>query len=217
MSKSAFAPVLMLAGLVACAALAGCKETDPAPADTDAGVTLDLGAIDVDAGAGLSCQANVPVEPFGTQVGRKLRPLTLGKCDGTPYSIYSDDFCSPTRFTVLGIAAGWCVPCQYESAMLPALQAEYEPQGVRIIQVMFQDADYNAASNEYCQAWVDNYSLTNVELNDPTQLTQVYFPMGALPATLIIDDTGTIVYREYGASSMLSSLRTKLDELLAAP
>ena len=63
MSKSAFAPVLMLAGLVACAALAGCKETDPAPAVTDAGVTPDLGAIDVDAGAGLACQANVPVEP----------------------------------------------------------------------------------------------------------------------------------------------------------
>lgn len=215
MSKSALAPVHVLAALLACIALAGCTE-DPAPADVDGGVTPDLG-VEVDAGgAGLSCQANVPVEPFGTQVGRKLRPLTLNQCDGTPYSIYNEDFCS-SRFTVLGIAAGWCVPCQYETGMLPALQAEYEPQGVRIIQVMFQNADYGPPSNEYCQEWYDNYMLTNVELNDPTQTTQVYFPMGSLPATLIIDHTGKIVYREYGASSNLSSLRTKLDELLAAP
>jgi hypothetical protein len=82
---------------------------------------------------------------------------------------------------------------------------------------MFQDESYGAASGAYCQAWVDEYGLTNVELNDPTQSTQIYFPAGSLPATLIIDSTGTIVFREYGTTDGLTSLRAKLDELLAAP
>jgi thiol-disulfide isomerase/thioredoxin len=215
MSKSLrFSPfvVLALAGL---AGLPGCKEEDDAPPPAvDAGIAVDLGG--GGGGGDLSCQSRVPTDGFATRVGSKFRPLTLNTCDGTPYDIYNEDFCS-SRLTVLGIAAGWCGPCIYESEQLPALQAEYEPQGVRIIQVMYQDEDYRAASNAYCQAWVDRFGLTNVELNDPAQKTQIYFPDGALPSTVIIDSTGTIVYRENGASSNLSSLRTKLDELLAGP
>lgn len=213
MSKSALASVLLLAAL---AGLSGCTQEDPPVMTTDAGIDFDLGG-DVDAATGgLTCQANVPTTGFGTRVSSKFRPLTLNQCDGTPYSIYNEEFCT-ARFTVLGIAAGWCMPCIYETGMLPALQAEYEPQGVRLIQVMYQDESYRAASNEYCQAWVDRFGLTNIELNDPAQATQIYFPDGALPSTVIVDSTGTIVYRENGASSNLSSLRTKLDMLLAGP
>jgi thiol-disulfide isomerase/thioredoxin len=215
MSKSLrFSPFMVLA-LAGLAGLPGCKEEDDAPPPAvDAGIAVDLGG--GGGGGDLSCQSRVPTDGFATRVGSKFRPLTLDQCDGTPYSIYNEDFCS-ARFTVFGIAAGWCNPCIYESMQLPALQAEYEPQGVRIIQVMYQDEDYRAASNAYCQAWVDRFGLTNVELNDPAQKTQIYFPDGALPSTVIIDSTGTIVYRENGASSNLSSLRTKLDELLAGP
>lgn len=211
MSKFAFTPVLVLLAL---AGFAGCGDDTPA-GTPDAGIAVDLG--DVDSGGGLSCQANVPTTGFGTRVSAKFRPLTLNRCDGTPYSIYNEDFCSPTRFTILSIAAGWCNPCRLETAQFPALNAEYSPQGVRLVQVMFQDESYGAASGAYCQSWVDEYGLTNVELNDPTQMTQIYFPTGSLPATLIIDDTGTIVFREYGTTDGLTSLRAKLDELLAAP
>ena len=214
MSKSLrFSPLVLLA-LAGLAGLPGCKEEDPATPAADAGIAVDLGASDGGGAIALSCQSRVPADGFATRVGSKFRPLTLDQCDGSPYAIYNEDFCS-ARFTVLGIAAGWCNPCIYETGMLPALQAEYEPQGVRIIQVMYQDEDYRAASNAYCQAWVDRFGLTNVELNDPSQKTQIYFPDGALPSTVIIDSTGTIVYRENAASSNLSSLRTKLDELLA--
>ena len=191
---------------------------------SDAGETLD--AADGDGGmwdagevvrdGGLTCEANVPSAPYGTRVTSKFRPLTLNQCDGTPYSIYNEDFCA-VRFTVINIAAGWCNPSRLETAQFTALNAEYSVQGVRLLQVMFQDESYGAASGAYCQAWVDEFGLTNVELNDPTQSTQIYFPAGSLPATLIIDSTGTIVFREYGMTDGLVSLRASLDTLLAGP
>ena len=52
-------------------------------------------------------------------------------------------------------------------------------------------------------------------LIDPIQETQVYFPAGSLPATLIVDSEGTIVHREYGVSESLSTIRAALDDLLA--
>lgn len=213
MSKSAFTPMLVLAAL---AGLAGCGG-DPTPAATDAGITVDLGA-DVDAGGALSCTtgATVPTTGFGTREGAKFKPLTLNTCGGDPYAFYNADYCA-AKFTILSIAAGWCNPCRYETSQLPALQAEYEPRGVRLLQVMFQDESYRAASGAYCQAWVDEFGLTNVELNDPAQATQIYFPAGSLPATVIVDNQGTIVFREYGTTDGLASLRAKLDQLLATP
>ena len=186
----------------------------PDAADGDGGVA-DAGGLLPD--GGLSCAASVPSAGYGTLVGEKFGPLVLDRCDGTSYSIYDEDFCSPTRFTVISIAAGWCNPCRYESSQLPALNADYAPRGVRLVQVMFQDETYHAASGAYCQAWVDEYGLTNVELNDPSQLTQIYFPAGSLPATLIIDSTGTIVFRQYSTTDGLVSLRASLDTLLAGP
>ena len=197
------------ASLVVASVLSACGSSPPAN-DPDSGpiVLTDSGPA--------ACAP--PVEPFGTQEGRNMRPFTLNRCDGTPYEFYGDaeGFCDAS-FTVLTMAAGWCAPCRLETEQLEAeLTQGYADRGVRVVQAVIQDNDYAAPDAAFCQGWVDEYGLTNAVVLDPTQVTQIYFPAGSLPATLIVDSRGVIRHREYGTSTGLRTIRAALDELIAA-
>ena len=194
--------VLLVAGL------AGCGSTPGNTPDVDAGgITL------TDSGSGASCQ--VPPEPYGTSVGRTIEPFSLAQCDGTNYDFYGQDFCD-TRLTVISIAAGWCGPCMAESSQLTDRVTEaYRDQGVRVIQVLVQNPSRGAPDGAFCQQWVDNFGLTNIELIDPAGVTSPFFTTDALPETIMVDSHGVIRFREAGASSGLVSLTSKIDELLA--
>lgn len=174
--------------------------------------------------AGDSCSAPVPNPPattYGSSVGSLVRNFTANTCDGTPYTFYNEEYCAPEHtFTVVSIAALWCVPCQMESQILTAQVTEpYRSRGVRVLQILV-DGETRGSSftPAQCDQWVSTYGLTNVQLMDvgsPT--TSFLFPSGALPSTLVIDEEGIIRFREDGLSTNLVSLRSALDSLLAAP
>lgn len=99
--------------------------------------------------------------------------------------------------------------------MTSITQAYARTRGVRVIQILIQDEVYAEPSQAFCEGWVSRYGLTNVELRDPTQVTNVFFPDGSLPSTIIVDNEGVIGFRENGVSNQLMNLRKELDELLA--
>ncbi|UJR83750.1 TlpA family protein disulfide reductase [Sandaracinus amylolyticus] len=186
--------------------LAGCGSNDAG--DPDAGSTT--------ADSGDPAQCAPPEGPYGTSEGRTLRPFTLNRCDGTPFEFYgaAEGYCDAT-FTVLTIAAGWCQPCHMEAALIQSNIAEaYADRGVRVVQVLIQDPGPAPPTPAYCQQWVENYGITFPELTDPNQLTQIYFPDNALPATLIVDSNGVIVHHEVGVSNELETITAALDRLL---
>ncbi|RLB46348.1 MAG: hypothetical protein DRJ42_27880 [Deltaproteobacteria bacterium] len=207
--------------LLAPLAVAGCDSDDPVATDSGTGTpdaAADTGTGD-DAGSDAALPGcAVPTASFGTEIGRNFEPLTLADCDGVDYDFYGADFCD-TSFTVVSIAAGWCGPCIMESRVLTdAITEAYRADGVRVIQILTQTDTYGAPDGAYCSEWVSTFGLTNIELIDPAQFTGIYFPGNALPAALIVDSTGQIVYREYGyAGADLAGLTAKLDQLLAAP
>jgi hypothetical protein len=197
---------------LAVAALAiACKSSPPADVDAYVPPMEDAGAM-----------CGPPPAPYGTTVGRNFEPFftPLTLCDGTTvFDFYgeTEGYCE-TSFTVLTMAAGWCVPCQMEARMIQSLIADaYADRGVRVVQALTQDASFQPPSTTFCQQWVDTYDLRFPVVMDPSQVTSQYFPMGALPATLIVDSRGVIRHREYGVSNGLMTIRTALDELLAAP
>lgn len=205
----------MTSVLALCVALAGCKDEDPP-------VTPDAGPISTDdAGTGDTC--GDPGAPYGTSLGKSFKPLNLTDCEGAAWDFYGEtgayeqEFCEAgTRFTVLTMAAGWCGPCQVESQQLQEKLADaYEAQGVRVVQALIQDEGFNQPSVAFCREWRDRYGLEFPVLMDGSIQTQVYFPMGSLPATLIVDEHGTIVHREHGVSTGLSTIKAALDRLLA--
>lgn len=200
---------ISLSAILVLAGAAGCN---PPTADQDAGITLpDSGRTD----AATAC--GDPGAPYGTSVGAHFKPFTLPRCDGTQWSFYgeAEGYCE-ARFTVVSIAAGWCNPCQMEaSVMEEALVEAYADQGVRVAVALIQDPDYGAPDGAFCQQWVDTYGLTNPVMMDANQVTNIYFPMGALPATLIVDSQGVIRFREYGYTGGLETVRAALENLLA--
>lgn len=185
----------------------GADDAGPVSTDggTDAGVPADAGP----------CTATVPMSGFGTSRGRNVLPFTLTDCSGAAYDIYGPEYCG-ARFTVLVIGAGWCGPCRTMAMAQEAeINAVYGPRGVRVLSVLIQDESYMAPDTADCTTWTSDNGLSNRVLIDPTQETQLYFPMGALPALLVFDDMGTIRFREYGFAGGFGTLRAELDALLA--
>lgn len=168
----------------------------------------------------------VPTSGFGTRVGAYQSPFALPggwttdslTCPVNDYSFYNEDFCADDhRVTVLSIAAEWCSPCQMETAeMTEQLVEAYAGRGVRVIQVMYQNADYGAPDLDLCDRWVDRFDLSGqVEVIDPEGLVGASFPTGSLPSTLIIDRNGRIVERHDGYETGLGTIRAAIDAELA--
>ena len=214
--------VLVIASLLFGAIAMGCDDDDTdadagADAGTDTGVMVDTGP-GTDTGEAMYPCA-YPDAPYGTRAGRMFEPFTLNACDGTPYDFVNEDFCDPSHtMTVISIAAGWCPPCIVESEQLTEeITERYRAQGVRVIQVLTQTEDYNAPDGAWCDAWVERFNLTNVELIDPDQITGIYFPDGVLPSTIIVDANGMIRFRENGATEGLITLRAAIEDVLENP
>lgn len=202
---------------------------DSGPDITDTGIATDTGPALDDAGTepdtnnGLTCAFN---GPYGSTVGSVMAPIPLASadnpfqletCDGEGFA-FPDQATCDAKLTILSIAAGWCGPCIIESRNFErVINDAYDPADVRLIQLIIQKEDRSPPDLTYCRNWVERYGLSNTELIDPAQLTQVFFPDNALPQTVIIDNTGLIVARESGVSGEdLSSLTQRLDGLLAA-
>lgn len=208
--------------LVSALALGACGEdtVDPDPdtgvADTGTGSDSMVGEDSTPADTGSALACSWPEMGYGTNIGRAMEPITLQTCDGTSFTYPNDGYCD-TRFTVISIGAGWCRPCIIESEQFEAeINERYDDADVRLIQILVQDEEFNAPTEEFCNQWVARFGLTNDQLIDPAQLSNIYFPSGALPSTIIVDNaTGTIVFREVGAEEGLLSLRNELDALLA--
>lgn len=212
--------------VVAVALVAACGSPTPVMTGNDAGVVVPMDT-------GVACGHHVPDPtnnpadpPYGTLVGRSFSDFTLNDCNGTPHEFYAEGYCRAEHtFTVISIAAGWCMPCQYESSQFTdTIVNQYGPRGVRLIQILVQDPDHNPPGGAFCNQWVNTYNLTvtpnaagvgNYELLDPAQITNAFFPDNALPSTIIIDSEGVIRYYEDGTTESLAGLTAKLDCLLA--
>lgn len=195
-----------LAMMLGAAAL-GLTGCDSSPMGTDAGPVMLPDAGDV---------CGPPTDGFGTSEGRNFLPFTLMRCDGSAYSFYgeAEGYCE-TSFTVVSIAAGWCGPCRIEAGLMEEFLVDrYAAHGVRVVVAIIQNNDYEAPDLAFCEGWQSEYGLSNPVLIDPVQETQVYFPAGSLPATLIVDSAGVIVHREYGVSDNLETVRAELDARL---
>ena len=229
-------------GTMAAAVLVACGGPAPVMMGNDAGITIPTDS-------GVMCANHIPnpdpniANPmYGTLMGRSFQEFSvmgptgpvatpLVDCDGHPHYFYGEQYCSAThRFTVVSIAAGWCNPCMAESMLITdQLVNRYGSRGVRVIQVLVQDANHLAPTQAFCRQWASTFGLSiapnaagvgSYELIDPQGITNEYFPDGYLPSTLIIDNQGVIRFHEDGLDAqngMLTSIVGQLDRLLAGP
>ena len=172
----------------------------------------------------LSC--SYPDTGYGTSIGDVLPTLDLPRCDGVCLSYPHDGLCGasnlvPTdsvRLSVITVAAGWCVPCRAESALLSSRISDvYREDGVEVIQILTQQDDYTPVTGAFCDAWTSTYDLARdnfTQLMDPDALSRSLWPGGTLPVTYIVGADGVIVYKVIGADDELVGLPAQIDSAL---
>lgn len=218
-----------IAGSVVVAlALAGCGGSNTSPATgSDAGTNtatdVPVAATDTPVAAAdvVTPSESYPAGPYGARIGALFEPFGLTACNrqGAEASWRFDqpDFFS-SNVTVVTVSAGWCVPCQMEARQMEAeIVQRYAGMGVRLVQVLVQDANYRAITPSFCNTWVNRYSLTFPVLMDPTNVMGIYYPRGAFPANIVVDRRGRIRAQEYGSETGLSRIRSHIDDVLANP
>lgn len=204
-------------------ALVGCGDsgTSGVTPTADAGSPVVDVVVTPPTDTGVVAAETYPAGPYGSSVGRLFRPFSLTACnregDEATWRLDGPDFFT-SQLTVISIAAAWCVPCQRESAQIQAqIIDRYAGQGVRFVQILVQNVDGSAITRPTCTGWATRYGITFPELMDPMFITQPFVPMTAFPGNIIVDRCGRIRWRQYGAETGLTSIRTAIDEVLADP
>lgn len=122
-------------------------------------------------------------------VGKPAPEFELASIDGG--TISNEDLVG--RPYVVNFWASWCVPCRQEHPHLEALYARYQPQGVELLGVMFNDTPDGA------RAYRDELGGDWPLLEDPGERTAVEFGVTGPPETFVVDDAGIIRLKIRGA------------------
>ncbi len=183
-------------------------------------VACDAGGDEAAGGGwtGGSCPAPVvpddwefPPGPFGSVVGEVFGDFILEDCDGIPVSF--GEILGGAELVLLNVGAGWCQPCIAETAQLEAqVHERYCQDGLRIVQILFQDGKGLPATKFFCDQWRAEHGLTFPVLVDPLFTMESYFNLGQTPLNLLIDRDGVIRYRAVGGEP--ENLHTVIDQLL---
>ncbi len=112
------------------------------------------------------------------------------------------------KVLVVNFWASWCGPCRDEQPALQAVWDRYRARGVQFVGVDERDDLAQA------RAWIDEFSVTYPSIVDQPGRFAASFAFIALPDTYVVDPTGTIRFKIFGATDeqQLSGL---LDRVLA--
>jgi thiol-disulfide isomerase/thioredoxin len=114
------------------------------------------------------------------------------------------------RFVVLNFWATWCEPCKKEMPDLSTVQNEYAALGVQVIGAAGDAASDSAKVLKFIREFKVNFPVWIGASTDDMER----FGVGTvLPATVIVDREGKIVWRHVGIVKAVE-LRGELDKLL---
>lgn len=114
------------------------------------------------------------------------------------------------RVVVLNFWATWCEPCKKEMPDLSAIQNDYAALGVQVVGAAGDEAADGAKVLSFIREYKLNFPIWVGATTDDMKR----FGLGeVLPATVIVDKEGKIVWREIGIIKA-DVLRKELDKLL---
>ncbi len=132
--------------------------------------------------------------------------LALKDLTGAPQTLAS----YRGRVVVLNFWATWCEPCKKEMPDLSLIQNEYAALGVQVIGAAGDDAAESAKVLKFIREFKVNFP---VWVGASTEDMERFGVGTVLPATVIVDREGKIVWREIGIVQA-AELRKELDKLL---
>jgi len=95
---------------------------------------------------------------------------------------------------LLNVWATWCIPCRREVPELQALHTELAGKGLRVVGVSV-DA---SGSEDVVRSFAEEFGMTYTILRDPGEVVSSRFRIQGVPASLLIDRQGTVIWRHIG-------------------
>lgn len=144
---------------------------------------------------------------YGTDLGDRFENFKAKNCDGD--AVEFADLFQPdesgqhtTRGVIFTMAAGWCEPCKEETKDLVAHYEEFTGKGVKIVQVLFQQADASPPTTRYCGLWEEEYGTQfPVWIDQTADVYPIWLddPASSTPITVITDANANIRVKSLGA------------------
>ena len=102
---------------------------------------------------------------------------------------------------VINFWATWCHGCVEEFPEFVALDKEYRDKGVKIVGISLDKAaDLDSKVTSFIHKSGAQFDVRVPDMDDPRPLIDQFTPewTGAMPVTLIFDQSGALVYKRFG-------------------
>jgi thiol-disulfide isomerase/thioredoxin len=140
---------------------------------------------------------------------------------GQAMPAYATDFLDGKKFDIaaergnvvfLNLWATWCGPCRYEIPELESIHQKYASRGFKVVGISLDDTGVDGVKQ-----FVSQHSMTYPIAYDPDGKIATIFQSSVLPTSVIVDRSGQIVWKKFGAvSSEDPTLKDALNKALDA-
>ena len=129
-------------------------------------------------------------QPTGTEVGSMMPEYSAMWLDGSRFELES----KKGRVVLLNLWATWCGPCRYEIPELQTIHDKYASKNFEVIGVSVDESGVESV-RDFVKEHEMRYPIV---LDAEGKLANV-FQTSVLPTSVVIDRTGKIVWKKFGA------------------
>ena len=126
----------------------------------------------------------------GTDIGAMMPEYSAVNLDGSKFDLAT----KRGKVALLNIWATWCGPCRYEIPELESMHAKLAPRGFEVIGVSVDESGVDAVKQ-----FVAEQKMTYPVVLDAEGRLAGIFQSSVLPTSILVDRTGKIVWKHYGA------------------
>ena len=125
-------------------------------------------------------------------VGQTMPAYTTDLIDGKKFDIAAER----GNVVFINLWATWCAPCRAEIPELQALHQKYASRGFKVVGISLDDTGVGGVKQ-----FVSQHSMTYPIAYDPEGKIATIFQSSVLPTSVIVDRSGQIVWKNFGAVS----------------
>ena len=129
-------------------------------------------------------------QPTGTEVGSLMPEYSAMWLDGSKFELES----RKGKVVLLNLWATWCGPCRYEIPELQTIHDKYAPKNFEVIGVSVDESGVESVRD-----FVKEHEMRYPVVLDAEGKLANVFQTSVLPTSVVIDRTGKIVWKKFGA------------------